>query len=65
MSTERVVHCDGPDCERHARTAAKGRQPMGFLCVTGDGPPHHFCSWDCCLRYAAGREPEEVIEVPK
>lgn len=63
MSSERIVYCDAADCGRHARTAAKGRQPMGFLCITGDGPPTHFCSWDCCMKYAAQFEPPEVIHV--
>lgn len=61
MSIERVYCCDGPDCERHARTAAKGRLPVGFLALSGDGPTQHFCSWDCVLRTAATHEPEEVL----
>jgi hypothetical protein len=61
MSTERIVYCDGPDCECHARTAAKGRQPTGFLCVTGDGEPRHFHNWECAMRYAAQFEPPEII----
>jgi hypothetical protein len=60
MSIERIYYCDGPDCERHVRTG--GTHPPGFLTVA-EGADHaaHFCSWDCILRYAAEKPPEEVI----
>ena len=61
MSIERVYHCDGPDCETHARTAARGL-PRTFLRVTEtEGGSLHFCSWDCVMRLAATFPPTEVI----
>ena len=60
MSIERIFYCDGPDCERHVRTAAA--RPSAFLTITGDGRPEHFCGWDCVLRYAGAKEPEIVID---
>lgn len=61
MSIERTYYCDGPECERHARTGAATRVPVGFLRITGDGAPEHFCSWDCVLRHAAKKEPAEML----
>lgn len=60
MALERIFHCDGPDCERHVRTI-RTIAPAGHLTVSGDGKPLHFCGWDCVLRYAGNKEPEEVI----
>jgi hypothetical protein len=61
MSIERIFHCDGPDCERGVSEAAH-REPGGrFLTITGEGPALHFCGWDCVLRHAATKEPEQVI----
>jgi len=60
MSIERVFHCDGPECDRHVRTA--GTRPTTFLAVAATGEPTlHFCGWDCVLRFAASKEPETVI----
>jgi hypothetical protein len=64
MSVERVYHCDGPDCERHARIAVPDRLPTSFLLVTRhEDPDQHFCSWDCVLRFAAAKEPTDVFPV--
>lgn len=60
MSIERTFYCDGPDCERHVRTASA--RPAAFLTVTAPGERSlHFCGWDCVLRHAATKEPETVI----
>lgn len=59
MSVERTFYCDGPDCERHVRTM-KVTPPM-FLTLSEEGHESHFCGWDCVLRLAATKEPEEVI----
>ena len=62
MSSERTFYCDGPDCERHVTTAER-RPRGGFIFVTETGTSAlHFCGWDCILRYAGERPPEEVIE---
>ncbi len=61
MAIERTYHCDGPDCEVHARTASAGRLPKGFLKVSDDGHANHFCTWDCVLRFAAKMEPTEYV----
>jgi hypothetical protein len=61
MSIERVYHCDGPDCENHARTAGD-LPPTSFLAVREDADhTQHFCGWDCLLRFAAEKPPAEVI----
>ena len=64
MSIERVFHCDGPDCQVHIRTMA-ARPATGFLTATEQWPgrraTHHFCSWDCVLRFAAAKTPLEAI----
>lgn len=60
MSIERLFHCDGPDCERYART--QRLRPEMFLTVSErGGPALHFCGWDCVLRHAAAKEPEQVV----
>ena len=60
MSIERVFHCDGPECERFVRTLRL--RPEMFLTVSEHGGPNlHFCGWDCVLRHAATKEPEQVI----
>jgi hypothetical protein len=62
MSIERTFYCDGPDCDRHVRTT--GTRPPMFLTVSEDADHEsHFCGWDCVLRFAAAKEPEEVIPV--
>jgi hypothetical protein len=71
MSIERVYHCDGPanldlpeggetHCSVHIRTAGDGL-PIPFLKITGSDRPLHFCSWDCVLRYAAAKEPIQIL----
>ena len=63
MSIERVFHCDGPECERHVAT--RQISPPMFLTVTDPTDDarteRHFCGWDCLLREAASREPEQVV----
>ncbi len=56
---ERVFHCDGPDCERHWNQAAHRELEMPV--ITNTGPTLHFCGWDCVLRHAATKEPEQII----
>jgi len=69
MSIERAYYCDGPDCERHARTAAPPPHMPGHMLVVLEQHDNgrdelHFCGWDCVLRYAAAKEPEQVIAGP-
>ncbi len=59
MTVERVIYCDGPDCEAHIRSGR--RLPAGFLRIAGWGDALYFCSWDCVLRFAAKQEPIEEI----
>lgn len=62
MSIERIFYCDGPGCDRHARTARSRSE--SFLTVTeGTGRSEHFCGWDCILKYAAEKPPSDVIPV--
>lgn len=61
MSIERIYHCDGPDCEAHAKTAGD-LPPTTFLVVTEDtGRSEHFCSWDCVMKFAALKPPTVTI----
>jgi hypothetical protein len=66
MSVRRTFHCDGPECAAHVETAAE--HPPTFVTVLEEPgyaheqrPEHHFCSWDCVLKYAAMIEPSEII----
>lgn len=68
MATEYTYYCEAPDCHGgsldgdkpplHARTgSAPPYLPSGFVETrerhnTGD-TLHHFCSWDCLMKYAA------------
>lgn len=61
MSIERDFYCDGPDCEIHARSIAV-HPPAGFLTVREDGDlEHHFCGWDCLMKFAATKPLPEII----
>lgn len=61
MSIERVYYCDWRECENHARTAGD-LPPASFLAVREDADhSHHFCGWDCLLKFAAEKPPAEVI----
>lgn len=65
MSVEHIFYCDGPGCERHVRTQ-QPRPPVFVTVLENDGlgleREIHFCGWDCVLRYAGQKEPEEIIE---
>lgn len=61
MSIERVYICDWHDCENHARTASDSL-PASMIAVNeGADRPHHFCGWDCLLKFAAEKPPAETI----
>jgi hypothetical protein len=62
MSIERVYLCDWRECEGHVRTASDSL-PNTMIAVTeGDADrPHHFCGWDCLLKFTAEKPPEETI----
>jgi hypothetical protein len=63
MSIERVYHCDWRECECHARTAS-ARPPESIIEVAEDADQtHHFCGWDCLLKFAAEKPPEVTIPV--
>lgn len=65
MTIEYIYHCDGPDCERHVQTR-RDYALMFFTLIehgdSGNDQTLHFCGWDCILRYAGTKEPEEVVE---
>lgn len=56
-------HCEGPGCETWQRMASNLKQ-HGWLDVTEVETEvvHHFCGWDCAMKYAAQFEPPTVIE---
>lgn len=68
MAIDRTYYCEGPDCEAHARTGAPSPLlPVGFIearhRVPGADEAHHFCSWDCVMKFAAGQPLREEIDV--
>jgi hypothetical protein len=63
VSIERIFHCDGPDCERHVATM-DSRPPMFLVVTEHAGADLHFCGWDCVLRHASTKEPEQVGTCP-
>jgi hypothetical protein len=64
MSIERIFRCDWRECEGHIRTAM-ARPANGFITVTEQWPgrraTHHFCTWDCLLKFSAEKPPTEVV----
>jgi hypothetical protein len=61
VTIERTWYCDAEGCDAHVRGVAR-RAPSGFLTVTGDRMGlHHFCGWDCAMKFAAAQEPMTVI----
>ncbi|MEA2252518.1 MAG: hypothetical protein QOG70_2760 [Solirubrobacteraceae bacterium] len=63
MTIERVFHCDGPECERRGHTT-RLRHEMFLVVSERGGSALHFCGWDCVLRYAATKEPEQIVAGP-
>lgn len=66
MSIERTYYCEGPECQTHARTLSPPPYlPAGFLRVEEwrghEVGEHHFCSWDCCIKFGAQIPPMETI----
>lgn len=73
MSVERTYYCEGPGCGPeheggnpcHARTASPPPHlPSGFIetrgRVEGVDDIHHFCGWDCLMKYAA-EQPVPIV----
>jgi hypothetical protein len=76
MSIERTYYCESPDCHggsldgdtppASVETAAPPPYlPNGWIetrevCV-GKTYLHHFCSWDCAMKFAAGQPVAEII----
>lgn len=79
MAVERIIYCEGPDCggdgglvgghsSVHVRLATPPPYlPPGFIEVREGGhdgvDEHHFCSWDCLMKFAAKFPPPERIEM--
>jgi hypothetical protein len=76
MAIERVYWCDNPSCAdqfpddqdtpAHAKTASPPPHlPAGMLEVREGGPNggsvHHFCGWECVMKFAATLPPPEII----
>jgi hypothetical protein len=64
MAIDQIFICDGPDCTGNVRTAADFPS-TGFIRTyerwPGFDQEHHFCTWDCLLRFAAARPPVEIV----
>jgi hypothetical protein len=63
VSTEYRFRCDGPECERFHETNYPVSAAFILVREPGDhgaATEHHFCSWDCVLRFAETFEPPEV-----
>lgn len=78
MAVDRVYYCESPDCHggsldgdkppANARTGSPPPYlPSGFIETREVGPSgetlHHFCSWDCCMKFAAAQPIPEIIEL--
>jgi len=64
MAIERVFHCDAEDCTTHVGSLHAEPECPGWLLVTETGHKpvkHHFCCWDCAMKYAAKFPPPTVI----
>lgn len=65
MSIERIIRCDGPDCEVHQHTLkADPYVPVGWIRATEGSEeqpngPWHFCTWNCGMKFAAQVPPPE------
>lgn len=64
MSIARSYVCDGPDCPSHTKTTnPPPHLPGGYIEtreVTEHGEhTHHFCTWDCAMKFGAGFAPPE------
>lgn len=78
MSIERTYFCEAPECHGgsfdgekppvHVSTASEPPYLPGSFIETRQQDNageeiHHFCSWDCCMKFAAIQPVEEVIEI--
>jgi hypothetical protein len=78
MAIERTYFCESPDCHGgslegdkdpcHVSTGSEPPYlPGGFIEtreVDDQGTVlHHFCSWDCCMKFAAAQPIAEIIEM--
>lgn len=66
MAVDRVLHCDGPDCNNRVQTADPPPYiPIGWIEVRQGlhaGPiTREFCDWECVMKYAATFPPPEII----
>jgi hypothetical protein len=70
VSIERTYFCEGPDCGGetpcHVSSATPPPHlPGGFIetreVCNGKEHLHHFCSWDCCMKFAAAEPVPEII----
>jgi hypothetical protein len=75
VSIERTYYCDGPDCPapmdgetpRCVRTTTPPPYlPIGTIetreQLHGEDALHHFCSWDCLMKFAAQKPATEYQE---
>lgn len=75
MSVERTYYCEGPSCgdvesdgpSRNVTTAQEPPYlPVGLIetreRLDGEDHLHHFCSWDCLMKYAAKQPVPERID---
>lgn len=69
---DRIYYCEGPldnddgRCPAHVRTATPPPHlPIGIIETrqreNGEDDIHHFCSWDCAMKYAAAQPVAEVV----
>jgi hypothetical protein len=77
MSIERTYYCESPDCHGGSIDGDKPPAsvstaspppylPHGLVETreVDDGGEvlHHFCSWDCCMKFAAAQPVPEIVD---
>lgn len=72
MAVERTIYCDGPGCGDGQPVHASTATPAPYLAVgfietrlrePGAEHTHHFCGWDCLMKFAAEMPLPERIEM--
>lgn len=53
-------HCDGPRC--NSWQMRKSTLPNDWIDLTWHDCDLNFCTWDCCMKYGAGKPKSDIQE---